>query len=116
MFEVANRSEESWGPLAYCDDKIFNAMINERRERAKDHIKVYLKRQKKLKKYKIYFIKELRSDSFEIMAEDEYDVSSKAKQFFKENENTIGFVEKPRGKWAGDYAGYDKLSYVKVVS
>ena len=114
MFEVANRSEESWGPLAKCDDKTFSRLINQLDAKAK--IKDHLKKQKKLKKYKIYFIKELRSDSFEIMAEDEYDVSSKAKQFFKENENTIGFVEKPRGKWAGDYAGYDKLSYVKVVS
>lgn len=112
MFEVANRSEEAWGPLAKCDDKTFSRLINQLDAKAK--IKDHLKKQKKLKKYKIYFIKELRSDSFEIMAEDEYDVSSKAKQFFKENENTIGFVEKPRGKWAGEYEGYDKLSYVKV--
>ncbi len=116
MIEVKNRSEASWGPLASCDDKMFNAMVNERREPAKDHIKVYLKRQKKLKKYKVAFIKELVSADYEIMAEDDYSVSSAAREFFKENKDTIEFNAKPVGKWAGDYSGYDKLRYGKVRS
>ncbi len=114
MIEVKNRSVESWGPLADCDDKIFNAMINERRERAKDHIKVYLKRQSKLKKYKVAFIKELVSDQFEILAEDEYGVSSAARQYFKENKDNIEFKMKPASKWVTDGDGYDRLQYTKV--
>lgn len=114
MIEVKSRSEESWGPLASCDDKLFSAMVNERREPAKEHIKVYLKRQKKLKKYKVSFIKELVSDEFEIMAESDYDVSSAARQFFKENKDAIDFKMKPVGKWAGEYEGYDRLRYGKA--
>lgn len=114
MIEVKSRSEESWGPLANCDDKLFNAMVNERREPAKEHIKVYLKRQKKLKKYKVSFIKELVSDEFEIMAESDYDVSSAARRFFKENKDAIDFKMKPVGKWAGEYEGYDRLRYGKA--
>lgn len=114
MIEVKSRSVAAWGPLANCDEKLFNAMVNERREPAKDHIKVFLKRQKKLKKYKIHFIKESHSDYFEIEAENEYDVTSQARKFFKQNHETIEFKAKPRGKWAGDYEGYDKVSYVKV--
>lgn len=114
MIEVKSRSEESWGPLANCDDKLFNAMVNERREPAKEHIKVYLKRQKKLKKYKVSFIKELVSDEFEIMAESDYDVSNAARQFFKENKDAIDFKMKPVGKWAGEYEGYDRLRYGKA--
>ena len=114
MIEVKSRSAESWGPLASCDDKLFNAMVNERREPAKEHIKVYLKRQKKLKKYKVSFIKELVSDEFEIMAESDYDVSSAARQFFKENKDAIDFKMKPVGKWAGEYEGYDRLRYGKA--
>lgn len=114
MIEVKNRSVESWGPLADCDDKMFNVLINERRERAKDHIKVYLKRQKKLKKYKVAFIKELVSDDYEILAEDEYGVSSAARLFFKENKDSIEFKMKPTSKWAGDNEGYERLRYTKV--
>jgi len=112
MFEVINRSEESWGPLANMDDKTFNKLINGTHPKAA--IKKHLKKQKKMKKYKVHFIKETHSEYFEIEAENEYDVSSKAREFFKENHETIGFEEKQRGKWAGEYAGYDKISYVKV--
>lgn len=114
MIEVKNRSEESWGLLAKCDDKMFNAIVNERREPTKDHIKVYIKRQKKLKKYKVSYIKELVSDEFEIMAESDYDVSSAARQYFRENKDDIDFKMKPIGKWAGECEGYDRLRYGKV--
>ena len=116
MFEVKNRSEEAWGPLAKCDEKIFNAIINERRERAKDHIKVYLKRLKKLKMYKVSFIRELETDQFEVQAEDDYSVSSAARELFRESKDSMEFKMKPVGKWAGDYEGYDSLRYVKVKS
>ena len=114
MFEVKNRSTESWGILAKCEDRMFNAIINERREPTKNHIKVYAKRVKKLKTYKVTFNKEWRSDTFEIQAENDWDVGSAARAFFKENADKIGFKERPRGKWAGDYSGYDTISYVKV--
>lgn len=113
MIEVKNRSEESWGPLAACDDATFNRMINDRQEPTKTQIKEHIKRQKKLKKYRVSFIKELVSEEYEIMAESEYEVSSAARQFFKENKDTIDFKMKPVSKWAGD-DGYDRLSYVKV--
>lgn len=112
MFEVINRSEESWGPLAKCDDKTFTKLISELD--AKTKIKDHLKKQKKLKKYKVSFIKELVSDEFEIMAESDYDVSSAARQYFKENKDAIDFKMKPVGKWAGEYEGYDRLRYVKA--
>lgn len=116
MFEVKSRSKESWGILAECDDKMFNAIVNERREPTKDHIKVYMKRQKKLKKYKVTFNKEWRSDQFEIQAENDWEVGAAAAQFYKDNADKIGFKEQPRGKWAGEYKGYDTISYVKVKS
>lgn len=112
MFEVKTRSVESWGSLASYDDKTFNRLINQLDAKAK--LKDLVKKQKKLKAFKVSFIKEWRSDQFEIMAENEYDVTSKAREFFKDNADTIGFKETPRGKWAGDYAGYDRMSYVKV--
>jgi hypothetical protein len=110
MFEVKNRSVESWGPLASVSESKFNQILNSRPGSTKDMIKKI----KKLKTYKITFKKELYSDSFEIQAESEYDVSAKARQYFKENGDNIGFKERDRGKWAGDYAGYDSFSYVKV--
>ena len=114
MIEVKNRSEESWGPLAKCDEKDFNKLVNNRRSNTKELIKNKLKQQKKLKTYKVTFLKEWCSDQFEILAENEYDVSNKAREYFKEHKDEIGFKETPRGKWAGDYEGYDRLSYVKV--
>ena len=110
MFEVKSRSPESWGPLASVSESKFNHILNSRRGSTKDAIK----KLKKLKTYKITFKKEWYSDSFEIQAENEYDVSAKAREYFKENGDNIGFKEMPRGKWAGDYAGYDSFSYVKV--
>jgi hypothetical protein len=112
MFEVKSRSVESWGPLASVSESKFNHILNSRHGSTKDMIK----KLKKLKTYKITFKKEWYSDSFEIQAENEYDVSSKAREYFKDNADKIGFKEKPRGKWAGDYAGYDSISYVKVRS
>ena len=110
MFEVKSRSPESWGPLASVSESKFNHILNSRRGSTKDAIK----KLKKLKTYKITFKKEWYSDSFEIQAENEYDVSFRAREYFKENADNIGFKERPRGKWAGDYAGYDSFSYVKV--
>lgn len=112
MFEVKNRSEESWGPLAKCGDREFASLIN--KIHAKDEIKSFIKRQKKLKTYKVSFIRELESDEFEIMAENEYNVSGAARAYFKENKDTVDFKMKPVGKWAGDYEGYDRLRYVKA--
>jgi hypothetical protein len=107
MFEVKNRSVESWGVLANVDQKVFDKLLN--KQNARDEVKSFVKKQKKLKTYKVSFIKEWRSDQYEIMAENEYDASSKARQFFKDNVATIGFKETPRGKWPGDYAGYDRI-------
>lgn len=114
MIEVKSRSVEAWGVLAGADDKMFNAIINERREPTKNHIKVYEKRQKKLKPYKVTFEKRWLSDTFEIHAESEYAVSAAAREYFKQNADKIGFKDQERSKWAGDYAGYDSLRYVKV--
>ncbi len=112
MFEVINRSEESWGPLAKCDIKTFNKLINS--VHAKDDIKAFVKKQKKLKTYKVTFKKVWNSDTFEIQAESDWDVQTAAKQYFKQNEQSIGFREQTRNQWADGYAGYDTLSYVKV--
>ena len=115
MFEVQSRSEESWGPLAKMGEADFNQLINSRKVAStKERIKNYVKKQKKLKTYKVSFKKEWLSDQFEIQAEDDWSIGSAARVFFKENADTIGFKEKPRGKWADDYAGYDSISYVKV--
>ena len=112
MFEVKNRSEESWGPLAKCDDKMFTKLINGLD--AKTKIKDHLKKQKKLKTYKVSFKKEWTSDQFEILAESDWDIGAAARAYFKANEEKIGFRENPRTKWAADYDGYDSISYVKV--
>jgi hypothetical protein len=112
MFEVKNRSVESWGPLAAISESKFNHILNSRRGSTKDMIK----KAKKLKTYKITFKKVWYSDSFQIQAENDYDVSAKAREYFKENADSIGFKETPHSKWAGDYAGYDSFSYVKVRS
>lgn len=117
MFEVKSRSPESWGILAGCEDKMFDAIINERREPTKNHIKVYEKRQKKLKTYRVQFIKEQVSEEFLVKAESDWDVSRAAQEFFKENQMKIGFGERPKSKWDHDRDRlYDKLSYVKVRS
>ena len=112
MFEVKNRSEESWGPLAKCDDKTFSKLISGLD--AKTKIKDHLKKQKKLKTYKVTFKKVWFSDSFEIQVKNEYEVQTAAKQYFKQNEQSIGFREQARNQWADGYAGYDTISYVKV--
>lgn len=112
LFNVINRSEEAWGPLAKCDDKTFNKLITS--YDAKTKIKDHIKKQKKLKTYKVSFKKEWRSDQFELQAENDWEIGAVAAQYFKENEDKIGFKEQPRGKWAGEYKGYDAISYVKV--
>ena len=114
MFEVKSRSEETWGPLAKCDDKTFSKLINQLDAKAK--IKDHLKKQKKLKTYKVSFIRELETDQFEVQAEDDYSVSSAARELFRESKDSMEFKMKPVGKWAGDYEGYDRLRYVKVKS
>lgn len=113
MIEVKTRSEESWGPLASLKDSEFNKLINCRNKVTKTLLKDTIKNKKKLKKYKVSFLKEWHSDQYEIMAEDDYDVSAKAREFFKENADKIGFKEKERSRW-DQYPGYDSLSYVKV--
>jgi hypothetical protein len=117
MIEVKNRSVESWGPLAKFSDADFNQLVNCRRVTStKERIKNYLKKAKKLKTYKVSFQKIWQSDQFEIQAENDWDVGSAARAYFRENGDKIGFKEKERGKWAGDYEGYDTISYVKVRS
>lgn len=110
MIEVKNRSEETWGPLAKVSDGEFNRIINNRKGNTKDLIK----KVKKLKTYKVQFKKVWLSDYFEIQAQDDYSVSTAAKQYFKQNEQSIGFREQARNQWADSYAGYDVISYVKV--
>lgn len=112
MIEVKNRSEEAWGPLARCDERDFNKLINNRKSNTKDLIKNQIKQQKKLKTYKVTFLKEWHSDSFEIQAESDYDISFRAHEYFAQHKESIGFKERPRNKWAD--SGYDKLSYVKI--
>ena len=110
MFEVKNRSVESWGPLANISESKFNHILNSRHGSAKDMIKKI----KKLKTYKVQFKKVWLSDYFEIQAEDDYSVSTAAKQYFKENAESIGFKEQARNQWADGYAGYDTMSFTKV--
>jgi hypothetical protein len=110
QLEVKSRSPESWGPLAKCSDAEFNRIINNRKGNTKDLIK----KVKKLKTYKVQFKKVWLSDYFEIQAQDDYSVSTAAKQYFKQNEQSIGFKEQARNQWADGYAGYDTMSYVKV--
>lgn len=116
MIEVANRSIESWGPLAKCSDERFKQILENRRGTTALMIKNEAKRVKKLKTYKVTFKKHFCSDQFEIQAESDYGVSEAARKYFKENESTIGFVAQARSPWASSYPGYDSISYVKVRS
>lgn len=116
MIKVANRSPESWGPLASLPDNKFNDIINTRKWSSKERIKDELKRIKKLKTYKVTFKKVWTSDQFEIQAESEWDVGSAAASFFKANSDKIGFKEQQTSMWADGYRGYDTISYVKVAS
>jgi len=111
--EVKSRSPESWGPLAAVDQKTFDVLINKRN--AKDEVKAFVKKQKKLKTYKVTFKKVWISDTVEIQAETEYGVQTAAKQYFKQNAESIEFKEQARNQWADGYAGYDLISYVRVV-
>lgn len=110
MIEVANRSIESWGPLARCSDAEFNRIINNRKGDTKDLIK----KVKKLKTYRVSFKKHLCSDWFEIRAESADRVSEAARKYFEENESEIGFVATTRSPWASSYPGYDSISHVRV--
>lgn len=112
MFEVKNRSEQSWGPLAKCDEKTFTNLIRNRD--AKLAIKNHLKKQKKLKSYKVKFVKEWISDEFVIQAESDWDLTYVASHFFKENQEKIGFKEQARSKWADGYRGYDNIRINKI--
>lgn len=110
MFETINRSVESWGPLAKCSEEVFDQIINNRRGYTKDKIK----KLKKLKTYKVTFERRSYSESFDIMAEDDYDVGTKARAYYKQNADKIGFKEQQRSNWADGYAGYDTIRYSKV--
>lgn len=109
MFEVKSRSPESWGILANISESTFNHILNSRPGYAKDKIK----KLKKLKTYKVTFRKVWNSDSFEIQAADEWELNTLAKQYFKENAESIEFKEQARNQWADGYAGYDSISYVR---
>ena len=110
MFEVKNRSVESWGPLANISESKFNQILNSRPGAAKEMIKKI----QKLKTYKVTFKKVWNSDGYVIQAENEYAVQTAAKQYFKENAESIGFKEQARNQWADGYPGYDSISYAKV--
>ena len=116
MIEVLSRSPEAWGPLAELDDAVFHSVIGTRQQNTKAYVKQFLNDKKKLKKYKVHFIQQLTSDSFIVEAENEYSVRTAARDFFKNNADQITFKTKPVGKWAGDYSGYDQISYVKVAT
>jgi hypothetical protein len=116
LLEVKSRSPESWGPLAKVSDHRFNQILDNRRGSTKEIIKTEVKKAKKLKDYKVTFKKEWHSDTFILKAESDWDIGSVARQYFKDNLGSIGFHERERGKWAGDYEGYDSISYVKVRS
>jgi hypothetical protein len=111
MFEVKSRSVESWGPLASLSESAFNNILNSRPGFAKDKIK----KLKKLKTYKVQFKKVWQSDCYEIQAETEYGVQIAAKQYFKQNAESIEFKEQARYQLADGYAGYDTISYVMLV-
>jgi hypothetical protein len=113
LLNVKNRSPESWGPLASVDEKRFNQILDNRRSNTKELIKTEVKKIKKLKTYKVTFRKQWESDQFEIKAESEYDLSMKAREFFKNNADSIGFKERSQGKWVTDYKGYDSFSYAR---
>jgi len=114
MFGVKNRSPESWGPLASVDENRFNQILDNRRSNTKGLVKIEVNKIKKLKTYKVTFRKQWESDQFEIKAESEYDLSFKAREFFKSNVDSIGFKERGRYKLARDYVGYDSISYTKA--
>lgn len=114
MIEVKSRSPEAWGPLAELDEAVFHSVIGTRQENTKSYVKKFLNDKKKLKKYRVQFIQELVSDPFIVEAENDYNVIGAARELFKSKSDTITFKTKPVGKWAGDYSGYDHISYVKV--
>ena len=111
LLEVKNRSPESWGPLAKIDEAEFNRIIND----CKGNTKYLIKKVKKLKTYKVQFKKVWNSDYYEIQAETEYAVKTAAKQYFKQNAESIEFKEQARNQWEDGYAGYDTISYVMLV-
>jgi hypothetical protein len=104
MFEVKSRSVEAWGPLASLSESKFNQILNSQPGSTKDKIN------------KVTFKKVWNSDSFEIQAETEYGVQTAAKQYFKQNAESIEFKEQARNQWADGYAGYDSISYVRIRS
>ena len=114
MFSVMNRSEESWGPLAKCEDYDFYGIINDHRGNTKQKIKDHIKNQKKLKTYRVTFIKEWFTDSVELQAEDDWNIGRVARDYFEKNQSKLGFKEQPVSKWADGYKGYDRITYNKV--
>lgn len=110
LLEVKNRSPEAWGPLAKLTDTEFNRIINNTTGNTKDLIKKF----NKLKTYKVTFQKITNTDQFEIQAENDYDVGSAARDYFKANADKIEFKEQESSKWADSYRGYDNIRYVKV--
>lgn len=112
MFNVKSRSIESWGVLADYDDKTFNDLINQRK--ANSTIKEHLKLKKKLKTYTVSFKKEWYSDEVKLQAENEWSLTAVAKQYFKENKDKIEFKERERSQWAGEYKGYDSITYRRI--
>lgn len=110
MIEVKNRSVESWGAFASMSDSNFTKLVNDRT--TMKTAKEMAKRQKKMKKYKVTFIKEWYTDHVELEAEDDWSIGTVAEAYFKDNVDSIGFKEASKDRQI--YRGYDRMSYVKV--
>lgn len=107
IFEVKNRSVESWGPLADCDEATFVKLISY--FDAKTNIKNHIKYKKKLKSYRVQFNKKITSDFFVVYALNDMDIGTKAKIYFNENKKDIEFKLK-----SDSMIGYDSISYVRI--
>ena len=107
---TANRTEESWGPLAAtkCTDKEFERITNSNHPSTKNAIKEYLAKKKRSKKYRVRFTKEWISQEFIIEAVNEYDLSDMAKAFFNENSEQILFKENYKPE-----RGYSRMTYTR---
>ena len=112
--EVRNRSPESWGPLADTDEKTFCSIINGRD--AKDNLKAHIKKQKKLKTFRVTYVRQLVSDFFEVRSVDSYGVQDAARKFYQENKDQIVFRKKVKDHWEKKYndVEYDSISFTQV--
>lgn len=114
MIKVANRSPESWGPLASLSDNKFNQLINTRKLSTKNLIKDEIKKINKTKTYKVTFVKEFHTDPVELQAESDWDIGNVARSYFQKNESSFEFKERETSPWADGYTGYTSIRYFQV--